>query len=171
MNNLSKKALIVIDVQNDYLPDGKVPLLNVEDTITKIVSAIDEANKQNIPVILIQHIANDDAPMFHENSHGVKIHPRILQAAPKAKTIIKAFADSFEKTDLNETLEQMGISELLICGMMTQNCVTHTAISKQAEKYEVSILADCCTTTDALTHNLALHAISTRIPLIELEQM
>ena len=36
--------------------------------------------------------------------------------------------------------------ELLICGMMTQNGVTHTAISKAAEKYRVAILTDCCTT-------------------------
>jgi len=51
---------------------------------------------------------------------------------------VKHFADSFEKTKLEETLAKLGVTELLLCGMMTQNCVTHTAISKAAEKYNVS---------------------------------
>jgi nicotinamidase-related amidase len=50
--------------------------------------------------------------------------------------------------------------------MMTQNCVTHTAISKSAEKYKVSILVDCCTTVSEMLHNIALHAVSTRVPLV-----
>jgi nicotinamidase-related amidase len=54
--------------------------------------------------------------------------------------------------------------------MMTQNCVTHTAISKAAEKYDVSILMDCCTTVDEMIHNIALHAVSTRVPLVTAEQ-
>ena len=55
--------------------------------------------------------------------------------------------------------------------MMTQNCVTHTAISKAAEKYKVSILMDCCTTVDEMVHNIALNAISTRVPLVKIDQV
>jgi len=57
--------------------------------------------------------------------------------------------------------------ELLICGMMTQNCVTHTALSRSAEKFGVAILADCCTTVNAMLHLIALHAVSTRPRLVE----
>jgi nicotinamidase-related amidase len=55
---------------------------------------------------------------------------------------------------------------LLVCGMMTQNCVTHTAISKPAEKYKVTILGDCCTTVSEILHKIALRAVSTRIELL-----
>jgi nicotinamidase-related amidase len=51
--------------------------------------------------------------------------------------------------------------------MMTQNCVTHTAISKAAEKYSVKILTDCCTTVNQMIHLIALNAVSTRIALVE----
>jgi hypothetical protein len=44
--------------------------------------------------------------------------------------------------------------------------VTHTAISKSAEKYKVAILPDCCTTVDEMLHNIPLHAVSTRVPLV-----
>ena len=50
--------------------------------------------------------------------------------------------------------------------MMTQNCVTHTAISKAAEKYAVTVLTDCCTTVSEILHLIALHALSTRVKLV-----
>jgi nicotinamidase-related amidase len=58
------------------------------------------------------------------------------------------------------------VTELLVCGMMTQNCVTHTAISKSAEKYTVTVLSDCCTTVSEMLHHIALHALSTRVALV-----
>ncbi len=63
-------------------------------------------------------------------------------------------------------MTKLGVTELLVCGMMTQNCVTHTAISKAAEKYKVTILPDCCTTVSEILHLIALHAVSTRVNLL-----
>ena len=94
------------------------------------------------------------------------MHPRILAAAPQAPVVVKEFADSFVNTALEETLGKLCTTELLVCGMMTQNCVTHTAISKSAERYQVSILVDCCTTVTEMLHNIALHAVSTRVTLV-----
>jgi len=162
------KTLLVIDIQNDYFPEGKFPLWNADATLDNIECVIKKAKAQNIPVVLVQHIANSNgiAPFFNKDTAGVAIHPRILAVAPEAPVIVKGFADSFYNTTLEETLSQLGTTELLVCGMMTQNCVTHTAISKSAEKYDVSILKDCCTTVNEMLHNIALNAISTRIPLV-----
>ncbi len=170
---MSKKALIVIDLQNDYFPGGGFPLWNTENTLNNIKSAIAKANEQNIPVVHVQHIADPSAgisPFFNEGTEGAAIHSEIMAVAPEGKVVIKHFADSFEQTNLEEVLTELNVDELLICGMMTQNCVTHTAISKAAEKYNVSILVDCCTTVDEMIHNIALHAVSTRVPLIPAEQ-
>lgn len=164
------KALLIIDIQNDYFPNGNYPLWNTEATLSNIEKAIHAAQSKNIPIIHIQHIANPEkgvSPFFNEGTEGVTIHPRILSSAPDAPVIVKQFADSFLNTDLEKTLEEMGINELLVCGMMTQNCVTHTAISKSAEKYTVKILPDCCTTVDEMIHNIALNGVSTRVPLVD----
>ena len=134
-----------------------------------IEKAIKQAAETGAEVIHIQHIANPAmgiAPFFNKGTDGAEIHPRILAAAPAAAVVIKEFADSFVDTNLEETLEKLGVTELLVCGMMTQNCVTHTAISKSAEKYQVSILPDCCTTVDEMIHNIALHAVSTRVQFV-----
>ncbi len=170
---MSKPALLVIDLQNDYFPEGKFPLWNTEQTLSNVKLAIEKANQQNIPVIHIQHIADPAmglSPFFNEGTVGAEIHPQVLELAPQADVVVKSFADGFENTNLKEVLDKHGVNELLVCGMMTQNCVTHTAISKAAEEYKVSILMDCCTTVDEMIHNIALHAVSTRVPLVTVEQ-
>ena len=168
---MTQQALIVIDLQNDYFAGGKFPLWNTDVTLANTEIAIAKARTKNIPVILVQHVADapqGSAPFFNAGTTGVNIHPRILAAAPDGIIVTKAFADSFHHTILEETLSKLGIEELLICGMMTQNCVTHTAISKAAEKYSVKILSDCCTTVDQMIHLIALKGVSTRIPLVDL---
>ncbi len=162
-----KKALLVIDLQNDYFPGGKFPLWNTDAILQNIERAIAKANAQGIPVIHIQHVAKQGmAPFFNEGTPGADIHPSILAAAPKAPVVVKEFADSFEQTNLEETLTKLGVTDLVVCGMMTQNCVTHTAISKAVEKYNVTILPDCCTTVSEILHLIALHAVSTRVNLV-----
>jgi nicotinamidase-related amidase len=167
---MPKQALIVIDLQNDYFPEGKFPLWNTDITLENTLTAIAKALSKNIPVILIQHIADAGkgiAPFFNAGTSGIDIHPDILAAAPDAIVVTKSFADSFHKTTLEENLSKLGTEELLICGMMTQNCVTHTAISKSAEKYSVKILSDCCTTITQMIHLIALNAVSTRLAVVE----
>ncbi|QIA65037.1 isochorismatase family protein [Vibrio astriarenae] len=170
---MKKKALLVIDLQDDYFPEGKYPLWNTEETLSNIKTTITKAHQQDIPVIHIQHIADPEkglAPFFNKGTAGADIHAEILAAAPDADIVIKTFADAFEQTNLEEVLQKHQVTELLVCGMMTQNCVTHTAISKAAEKYEVSVLMDCCTTVDEMIHNIALNAVSTRVPLVSAMQ-
>lgn len=160
------KALLVIDLQNDYFPGGKFPLWNTDAVLTNVERAIEAANARGVPVIHVQHVATAAAPFFHAGTPGADIHPRVLAAAPTAPVVVKEFADGFEKTTLEETLTGLGVTELLVCGMMTQNCVTHTAISKAAEKYAVTVLPDCCTTVSEVLHLIALHALSTRVKLV-----
>ncbi len=168
MTTPAKRALIVIDLQNDYFPGGGFPLWNTDATLENIANAIARARAAGVPVIHVQHIADSRAgiaPFFNEGTPGVEIHPRILAAAPDAPVVIKHFADSFHQTNLEAVLTSYGCEELLVCGMMTQNCVTHTAISKSAEKYQVTVLPDCCTTVSEMLHLIALHALSTRVAL------
>ncbi len=163
------KTILVIDLQKDYFPEGAFPLWSAEAILQNIEGVLKKANSQNVPVIIIQHIANTDlgiAPFFNKGTAGAEVHPSILAISPQAPIIVKEFADSFVNTALEETLSKLGTTELLVCGMMTQNCVTHTAISKSAEKYKVSILPDCCTTVTEMLHNIALHAVSTRVSLV-----
>jgi nicotinamidase-related amidase len=168
------KALLLIDLQNDYFPNGKFPLWNTEQVLCNIKQLILKAQNQGIHVIHIQHIADSKhgiAPFFNEGSLGAEIHSQVLESAPDAAIVIKNFADSFHQTTLNSILDKLEVEELIICGMMTQNCVTHTSISRNSEKFKVSVVMDCCTTVSEILHNIALHALSTRVNLVNLSDI
>lgn len=171
---MSQAALIVIDLQNDYFPGGAFPLANTDATLAAVERAIASAKAKGLPVVHVQHVADAAqgiAPFFNANTPGAEIHPRVLAAAPDAPIVVKHFADSFERTTLHETLVKLGVNELILCGMMTQNCVTHTALSRQADAYgKVTVLTDASTTVSDMLHAIALHALSTRVALATTEQ-
>ncbi|CAL6011011.1 Isochorismatase_family protein [Hexamita inflata] len=160
------KALLLIDYQNDYFKGGKFPLWDTENVVKNSTEAIKLCQAKGYLIIHVQHIANSAlglAPFFNKDTDGVKIYAEIVTAAPNAPVVIKDQADSFLNTNLEKILAENKVTELIISGMMTQNCVTHTAISKAAEKYKVSVLADCCTTVDQMIHLIALGALSARV--------
>lgn len=171
---MTRPALIVIDLQNDYFPGGAFPLADTDAVLARIETAIAAARAAGIPVVHVQHVADPAAgiaPFFNEGSEGARIHPRVLAAAPDAPVVVKHFADSFERTTLHETLQGLGVDALLLCGMMTQNCVTHTALSRRADDYRsVTVLTDASTTVSPILHAIALHALSTRVALAPVEQ-
>jgi len=169
MSNEPRKALLLIDLQNDYFPGGAFPLWNAEQTLANILAAIAKAKADGIDIIHIQHIADPKlglSPFFNKDTPGAEIRAEVRAAAPDAPVVIKAYADAFVETTLEQTLAERGVTELLVAGMMTQNCVSHTAISKTAEKYKVTILTDCTTTVSEMLHLIALHAVSTRVALM-----
>ncbi|MCE0559381.1 cysteine hydrolase family protein [Motilimonas sp. E26] len=166
-----KQALVVIDIQNDYFPDGKYPLANTEQTLNNIIAAIKLAEQNNAAVIFVQHLADaEQAPFFNKGSKGAAIHPKLMAASPTSPVVIKTHADSFDQTELTHQLTVLGVGQILLCGMMTQNCITHTALSKAAEKYQPIVLSDCCASVDEMVHQIALKAIARRVTLMTAEQ-
>ena len=161
-------ALLLIDLQNDYFPGGKYPLWNTGAALAATEAAIARACRENMTIVHVQHRAADaGAPFFVPGSDGVRIHRRILSAAPDAPVVVKEHADSFHRTDLAAVLAERNVGRLLLAGMMTQNCITHTALSKAAEAFEVTVLADATTTVDAMIHRFALAALRTRVDVLE----
>ena len=165
---MEKTALLIIDLQNDYFAAGAFPLWQAEETKDRIVTFMHKAEVAGVEIIHVQHIADPAlglAPFFNQSTPGAEIHPDVLAAAPNAPIVVKTFADSFVKTTLEQVVSERSITRLWVAGMMTQNCVTHTAISRSAEKYDVAILPDLCTTVSEMLHLIALHAVSTRMAL------
>ncbi|MRI35044.1 cysteine hydrolase [Endozoicomonas sp. OPT23] len=159
---MAKQALIVIDIQNDYFSEGKYPLYQTELTAEKNLEAIALANEKNIPVIHIQHLVSPELGeglFFYDNSKGAEIHKDIMAASPDSPVVVKRHADCFEKTNLEELLQDMEVEEILLTGMMTHNCVTHTALSPAAAKYNPKVIEECCCTIDPIAHALAVDSM------------
>ena len=168
---MPQAALIVIDVQTDYFPTGAYPLHDTQAVLERTVQAVRSAQAQGLPVVLVQHVAKGPSPFFNANTEGVQIHPLLRAAAPDAPVVVKAHADSFLNTTLQTTLATLGVDSLWLCGMMTHNCVTHTALSPQARGYTVRVLEDLCTTVDPMIHAIALSALRDRVEVLSAQTL
>lgn len=158
------RCLLIIDIQNDYFPGGKLPLWQAEETETRIVQAIQTARAQGDKVILVQHVSTSASGLFAKDSEGVAIRPAIVAAAGDAPVVIKHVADSFQDTTLAQHLA--GVDELLICGMMTQNCVVFTAMSQDAQAFSPRVIGDLCAAPSEVVHMIALNALGSKLGVI-----
>ncbi|MDF4667384.1 isochorismatase family protein, partial [Vibrio parahaemolyticus] len=64
---MSNRALLVIDIQNDYFPNGRFPLWNTDTTLDNIKQLMAKAIAQDIPIFLVQHVSSapkGKAPFF-----------------------------------------------------------------------------------------------------------
>lgn len=159
------RTLLVIDIQNDYFPGGVLPLWQAEETEARLLTAIANARQSGDQVILIRHLSTAETGLFAADSPGSAIRPAILAAAGDAPVILKHFADSFQNTDLSDYLKAG--EELLVCGMMTQNCVVFTALSRSADPYQVKILKDLCTAPSEIVHRIALNALGSKCVCVD----
>lgn len=159
------RTLLVIDIQNQYFVDGGLPLWQPEDTEARIVDAIGKARAGGDRIVLVQHVSTGSAGLFVDHTPGVAIRPNILAAAADAPIVTKHHADAFQDTDLADKLG--GAGTLLICGMMTQNCVVFTAMSRAAENYDVQVIGDLCTAPSEAVHRIALNALRSKTRVSE----
>ena len=135
-------------------------------TLAATEKAIRKARAKGMPVVFVQHIANGASPFFNAETEGVKLHERVRAAVDGAPIVVKQHADAFEGTTLHETLQGLGANELIVCGMMTQNCVTHTAVSRKADEYQkVTVLTDASTTVSEMLHLIAVAGLSPRVAI------
>ncbi|MDO5088276.1 MAG: cysteine hydrolase family protein [Leptotrichiaceae bacterium] len=141
-----KKALIIIDVQNDYFPNGKSELFQSEEVLEKIIQILKYFRKNGFPVYYIKHISKKEgAGFFLPNTKGAEIHEKIRPLS-KEKVIVKHFHNSFFKTELHKELQKDSINELVICGMMTHMCVDTTVRAGKDLGYNIILIEDGCTT-------------------------
>ncbi|WP_158968279.1 isochorismatase family protein [Chachezhania sediminis] len=155
------RALLVIDIQNDYFPGGVLPLHDAEAVEGRVVAAIGRARRAGDRVIAIRHVSQAETGLFAAGGDGVSIRPAILAAVGDAPVVTKTFADAFQDTDLARHLE--GATDLLVCGMMTQNCVVFTAMSDAAAKFDVTVIGDLCTAPSEIVHRIALGALASKL--------
>lgn len=154
------RTLLVIDIQNDYFPGGALPLWEAEATEARLVAAIGQARAAGDKIVLVQHVAASATGALLANSVGVAIRPAILAAAPTAPIVTKHHPDAFQDTDLSAHL--VGTQTLLIAGMMTQNCIVFSALSRAADAMAVEIVGDLCTAPTEAVHLIALRALASK---------
>ena len=121
------RALVIIDIQKDYFPGGRMELVGSEAAAGRAHELLSAFRESGEPVFHVQHVwDSDDAPFFAPDTEGVEIYPTLLPQGDE-RHIVKHHANAFLETPLEEELRRIGASDVVICGMMTSMCVDASA--------------------------------------------
>ncbi len=141
------KALLVIDVQDGvYAEDGR-EVFEGEAMIARINRLIASARASGCPIVFVQHedewlIA--DSPAWQLRSG--------LDARPETDLFVrKTHGSAFHDTSLRETLERLGVDEVVLCGLQSEFCIDSTFRNAVALGFEVVLAEDAHSTLDSTT--------------------
>ena len=142
------KALIIIDIQNDYFEGGTMTLVDSDKASLNARKVLDKFRSDSLPVIHIQHIANrPTATFFLPQSIGAEIHENV-KPLDNEKLIIKHFPNSYRETELLEHLQILNVTDLVVCGMMTHMCIDATIRAAKDFGFTCTVIGDACATKD-----------------------
>ena len=151
-------ALIVVDLQNDFLPGGSLEVSGSREIIDLVNRYIALFDSKGLPVFATRdwhpkgHASFKDqgGPWPEHCVQGEKgARFPIELKLPESGVIISTASEldrdaysGFEGTDLNERLRKEGVGRLFICGLATDYCVFHTVKDARAKGYETFLLED-----------------------------
>ncbi|MGY1410527.1 cysteine hydrolase family protein [Luteimonas sp. A611] len=145
---MSKRAIVVVDLQNEYLPTGKVPLVGIEPALANAARLIAAARARGELIIHVRHeFATPDAPIFVPGSDGVQIIPAVAPVEGEP-VVVKNYPNSFRDTGLKPMLDEQGVEELVVIGAMSHMCVEATSRAAADFGYPVTVVHDACATMD-----------------------
>ena len=142
----SKKALLIIDMLNDFVLKGaplEVP--SARGIIPRIKEEIEKARKEKIPIFYICDAHKKDDPEFKvwppHAIQGTKGQEVIEELKPQKNDFIifKTTYSGFYKTNLEKLLRKLKIEELIITGILTNICVLYTAVDALMRGFKVEI--------------------------------
>jgi nicotinamidase-related amidase len=141
-------ALLLIDIQNDYFPGGRHPLVNSLEAAKKASMILQCFREHGGHHVHIQHISlKPDAPFFIKGDRGADIHDSVAHFEGEP-LVQKHFPNSFRETNLLDLLKEWKIERVLIAGMMTHMCVDATARAAADLGFQVWVADDACATRD-----------------------
>lgn len=154
---VSKQALIVVDVQNDFCPGGALAVAHGDEVVEPLNELIDEFLERGDPVYKSRDWHPPATKHFEEhggtwpvhcvqNTKGAEFHPA-LRDDPRIQVVSKGLGDkdcysAFDETDLATQLHEQGVEEVLVGGLATDYCVKSTVIAAIDNGFKVKALKD-----------------------------
>ncbi|MDC0336513.1 cysteine hydrolase [Pseudodesulfovibrio sp.] len=139
-------ALLLIDIQNDYFPGGRMELEGSPEAALKAAEVLALFRERELPVFHIRHESQGDgATFFLPGTNGAEIHGDVLPT-PDEVVITKHYPNSFRETDLLDHLRAAGATRLVVTGMMTHMCVDAGVRAATDLGFECAVLSDATAT-------------------------
>lgn len=150
-----KRALIVVDVQNDFCPGGTLAVPHGDEVVEPLNKQIDKFLERGEPVYKSRDWHPTTTKHFKayggvwpvhcvQNTAGAEFHPA-LRDDPRITVISKGLGDTncysvFDETDLAARLHQQNIEEVVVGGLATDYCVKSTVLDALKNGFKVKAL-------------------------------
>ena len=130
-------ALLVIDMQNAYVPARGLLTVDGTNLVDCLVSVLERARKANMPIVYIKQTESRFAS-------GNPLGDIVAAIAPHEgePVIWKPTGNAFYQTDLEGILATLGVHRVLIAGLATHGCVNETVFGALGLHYETWVIAD-----------------------------
>lgn len=143
----SRKALLVIDMQQAFFSLKDRELYRADTLINNITTLVKEARDRKIPIIYLQHTSNSGGQL-QRNTEGWQIHPTIMPMKDD-RVIYKKSVDPFTNTVLKKELEFMNIGQLIVTGLQTEYSIDTACRYGAGLGYRVTLVSDAHSTFDS----------------------
>src|ERR1700730_14546227 len=157
MPNQKKRALIVVDVQNDFCPGGSLAVPQGDEVIAPLNRLIAEFLERGEPVFKSRDWHPPQTKHFAayggtwpvhcvQETKGAEFHAALLDDM-HIRVISKGLGDedsysAFDGTDLALQLQRLGVEEVWVGGLATDYCVKNTVLEALKDGFEVKAVAD-----------------------------
>ena len=137
-------ALLLLEIQNDYFPNGRTPLEKSVEACAKAQVVLQAFREKKLLVIHAQHISTQpDASYFLPCTKGADFYSSV-QPLKNEMIIKKHYPNSFKDTPLLNNLIKNQINHLVICGMTTHLTVDATVRAAYDLGFSCTVLHDAC---------------------------
>jgi nicotinamidase/pyrazinamidase len=152
-----KRALIVVDVQNDFCPGGALAVPKGDEVVGPLNGLIEEFLLRDEPVYKsrdwhppktkhFKEFGGTWPPHCVQETRGAEFHPELLDD-PRITVISKGMGDennysAFDGTGLARRLREQGIEEIWVGGLATDYCVKNTVLDALREGFQVKPIAN-----------------------------
>jgi len=152
-----KRALIVVDVQNDFCPGGSLAVERGDEVIAPLNRLIEDFLARDLPVFKsrdwhppqTKHFADYGGTWpVHcvQNTRGAEFHPDLVEDS-RIHVVSKGTGDennysAFDGTPLAETLRKLGVTQVWVGGLATDYCVKQTVLDALREGFRVRALTE-----------------------------
>ena len=160
-----KPALLVVDVQNAYLP---MMAKEGQDYAKMVINgAIGLFRERGLPVI---RVYNTDPKWGPPEGTAEFEFPTDIQVKPEDPKVVKNYGNAFKKTELDALLKKMGVNTLFVTGLSATGCVLATYMGAEDLDYTVFLVRDSVMSPNA-AHTAVMQEVMDAVPYGALKVM
>jgi nicotinamidase-related amidase len=152
------QALLLVDIQNDYFPGGAMELVGAPEAGLMAAALLQAFRHSGRPIVHIQHLATrPGATFFLPGTAGAELHASVAPR-PGEPVFQKHYPNSFRETPLLEHLRGLGVTHLVVAGMMTHMCIDTTVRAAFDLGFQCLLVQDACGTRDLARSGITVPA-------------